>query len=64
MGTHGDTQRGDDARAMRQLRGITRTPRRTSVPPALPLTQTGWAVVLILCGLLITFAAVTVLASR
>ncbi len=64
MGMHGDIRRGDDARTPRQLRGITRAPRRASVPPALPLTQTGWAVALVLGGLLITFAAIAVLAYR
>ena len=64
MGMHGDTRRGEDARAMRQLRGITRMPRRNSAPSALPLTQTGWAVALIICGLLITFAVIAVLAYR
>ncbi len=44
-------RRGLNARGIRDLRDTNRAPHRYTIPSSMPLTQTGWAVVL--CALMI-----------
>jgi hypothetical protein len=57
-------RRGVEARAIRQLRGITRAPQRHRSPSTLPLTHLGWAVVGIAGAFPVILTALVLLLHR
>jgi hypothetical protein len=57
-------KRGLNARGLRSLKETHRPPHRFNPPSAMPLTQMGWAVVLVVVMLLALLAIVGVLVLR
>ncbi len=57
-------KRGLNTRGLRSLKEMNRPPHRFNTPSAMPLTQTGWAVVLAFVMLLALLAIIGVLFLR
>ena len=57
-------KRGLNARGLRSLKEANRAPRRFDTPSTMPLTQTGWTIVLAVVLLLALLAIVGVLFLR
>ncbi|MCA1724033.1 MAG: hypothetical protein LC748_07275 [Thermomicrobia bacterium] len=57
-------KRGLNTRGLRSLKDANRPPHRFNTPSAMPLTQTGWAVVLAVVMLLALLAVIAALLVR
>jgi len=57
-------KRGLNARGLRSLKDVNRPPHRFNTPSTMPLTQTGWAIVLAAVMLLALLAIAAVLFLR